>query len=68
MPVDPSKLSRLAENRQRRIAGRGRPSFELTDEEIKTSTDTAMRLAEAAPEQVADNATPRPATRPPRAA
>jgi hypothetical protein len=68
MPVDRSKLSRLAENRQRRTADRGRPSFELTDDEIKASTDTAMRLAEAAPEQVDGKTTQRPATRPPRAA
>ncbi|HMJ34282.1 MAG TPA: hypothetical protein VK501_10210 [Baekduia sp.] len=68
MSVDRSKLSRLAENRQRRLADRARPSFELTDDEIEASTDTAMRLADAAPHQIADEAAPRPATRPPRAA
>jgi hypothetical protein len=68
MAIDRSKLSGLAENRQRRLAGRGRPSFDLTADEVKRSTDTAMRLADATPQQVNEGSAPRPATRPPRAA
>lgn len=68
MAIDRSKLPELAENRQRRLADRGRPSFDLTADEVKRSTDTAMRLANATPRQVDDESTPRPATRPPRAA
>ena len=52
MANDPSKLSRLAENRKRRLSDRARPSFGLTADEIKRSTDTAMRLAEAIPQHV----------------
>jgi len=68
MAIDRSKLSGLADNRQRRLAGRGRPSFDLTADEVKRSTETAMRLADATPQQVVDESTPRPANRPPRAA
>jgi hypothetical protein len=68
MAIDRSKFSGLAENRQRRLAERGRPSFDLTADEVKRSTDTAMRLADAIPQQVDDGTAPRPATRPPRAA
>jgi hypothetical protein len=68
MAIDRSKLSGLAESRQRRLAHRGRPSFDLTVDEVKRSTDTAMRLADATPQQVNDGSAPRPATRPPRAA
>jgi hypothetical protein len=48
-----SKLSRLAENRHRRMADRSRPSFDLTADEVQRSTNAAMRLADAAPQQVA---------------
>jgi hypothetical protein len=68
MAVDRSKLSGLAKNRQRRLADRARPSFDLTADEVKRSTDTAMRLANATPQQVGDETAPRPVTRPPRAA
>jgi hypothetical protein len=68
MAIDRSKLSGLAENRQRRLADRARPSFGLTADEVKRSTDTAMRLADAMPQKVSDASAPRPATRPPRAA
>lgn len=52
MANDPSKLSRRAENRERRLSDRARPSFGLTADEIKRSTDTAMRLAETMPQHV----------------
>jgi hypothetical protein len=68
MAIDRSKLSGLAENRQRQLAERARPSFDLAADEVKRSTDTAMRLADATPQQVGDGSAPRPATRPPRAA
>lgn len=40
-------LTTLAVGRRTRLQGGGRPDFCLTDEEIKRSTGTAMRLAGA---------------------
>jgi hypothetical protein len=68
MGKERSTLSRLAENRQRRMADGARPSFDLTAEELRQSTETAMRLADATPQQVADAQSPRPADRPSQAA
>jgi hypothetical protein len=60
MPDNQSMLKQLAENRARRMVGHARPSFKLTADEIKQSTETAMRLADAQPDL--------PSMPPPRAA
>jgi len=45
--VSPARkdLEALATGRRNRIQSNGRPRFELTDDELKRSTQTAMRLA-----------------------
>jgi len=43
MAIDRSKLSGLAENRQRRLAGRGRPSLDLTADEVKRQIRSRTR-------------------------
>jgi hypothetical protein len=63
MKIDPSTLARLAESRRRRMDDRGRPTFALTADEAHRSADAAMRVADAAPAQVAeDSARPSGAT------
>jgi hypothetical protein len=62
MQNDPSTLSRLAENRRRRMDDRARPTFELTADEARKSSDAAMRLADAAPEQVRERLQPAAST------
>jgi hypothetical protein len=48
---DRDKLKILATDRRDRIQSNGRPRFDLTDEEIGRSTQTAMRLADASKSQ-----------------
>jgi hypothetical protein len=48
---DRDKLKILATDRRHRIQSNGRPRFDLTDEEIGRSTQTAMRLADASKSQ-----------------
>jgi hypothetical protein len=51
MADDRDKLKILATDRRNRMQSNGRPRFDLTDEEIKRSTQTAMRLADASKSQ-----------------
>jgi len=51
VPHDRNKLMALATGRRNRIQCNGRPRFDLTDEEIERSTETAMRLADASKSQ-----------------
>jgi hypothetical protein len=48
---DRDELMILATDRRNRMQSNGRPRFDLTDEEIKRSTRTAMRLADASKSQ-----------------
>jgi hypothetical protein len=51
MPLDRDQLMALATDRRNRLQSNGRPRFDLTDEEIERSTQTAMRLADASKSQ-----------------
>ncbi|MBS1862707.1 MAG: hypothetical protein JSS68_13445 [Actinobacteria bacterium] len=51
MAHDRDKLMVLAAGRRDRMQSNGRPRFDLTDEEIEGSTQTAMRLADASKSQ-----------------
>lgn len=42
-------LKALAVGRRNRLQSNGRPRFDLADDEIQRSTETAMRLADGAP-------------------
>lgn len=44
-------MLRLAENRRQRLRADGRPVFDLTHDEVESSTRTAMRLAQASTTQ-----------------
>jgi hypothetical protein len=48
---DRDTLTTLATERRSRMQRTGRPRFDLTEEEIKRSTQTAMRLAGASASQ-----------------
>jgi hypothetical protein len=48
---DRDKLMILANDRRNRIQSNGRPRFDLTDEELERSTQTAIRLADASKSQ-----------------
>ena len=52
MPDDRNILVHLAENRRRRLQPSGRPLFDLTAEEVESSTKIAMRLAQASTSQI----------------
>lgn len=43
-------LRALAMGRRSRLQSKGQPRFDLTDDEIKRSTETAMRLADGVPD------------------
>lgn len=44
-------LKTLATARRNRLQSNGRPRFDLTEEEVERSTQTAMRLADASRSQ-----------------
>lgn len=54
MAYDRDKLMILATDRRNRTQCNGRPRFDLTDEEIERSTQTAMRLADDASKSQAE--------------
>lgn len=51
MPQDRDTLKTLATARRNRLQSNGRPRFDLTEEEVERSTQTAMRLADASKSQ-----------------
>ncbi len=52
MRSDRETLAFLAATRRRRLRARGRDVFNLSSEEVRSSTHAAMRLADASKSQV----------------